>query len=197
MRGRSPLGRRGLRAAVEGDLYAEMARSVYGPSFDAADRQRCKTAFLAQLYGQGARGLAGRLVVTAEQAEEIVGRIHSAYPTLRRWIHDQTMAAEAGRRLRTAAGRALPRPTRGSYQAVNYLVQGTAADVFRACCARVARALGAESLWLPIHDELICQVPAQQADDAVGLLQSAMETELDGVRISGTAVRLGERYAHS
>lgn len=53
---------------------------------------------------------------------------------------------------------------------MNYVVQGSAAEVFKRATLAVAERLGSQSLWLPLHDELVVEVPACTADDAAVVL---------------------------
>ena len=73
-------------------------------------------------------------------------------------------------------------------------MQGTAADLFKRITVDVADRLGREFLWLPVHDELIVQVPVGTEGRALDVLGSAMTTELLGVPISGTPAVIGDRW---
>lgn len=185
-----------LIEAVEADVYVELAVAVWGESarHDKTRRATGKRAFLATLYGQGARSLALELGIDRREASEILEGIRRSYPGLARWVRRVQSDAKSGVPLLTRYGRPLPEGTRESHKAVNWCVQGTAADLFKECTIRVADELGPEVLWMPVHDELIIQVPHAQAPEAAGVLGDAMSTELDGVPITGTPKILGERW---
>jgi DNA polymerase-1 len=65
--------------------------------------------------------------------------------------------------------------------AINARIQGTAADLMKKAMIAVARRLAAERpesrLLLSVHDELVLEVPAGEADE-VGRL---VKTEMEGV----------------
>ena len=185
-----------LTQAVQGDLYVELAVAVWGESArtDPARRAVAKVAFLASLYGQGATGLGANLNITLGEAEEFLDGLWKAYPTMAKWRKDLIESARRGTQLQTAGGRALPQIARESYLAVNQVVQGTAADIFKAMVADVVHTLGRESLWLPLHDELIVQVPLGQEQVAVAALRKAMTSTFRGVPLTGTPVVLGSTW---
>lgn len=160
-------GDRRLADALDsGDVYAEMAVAVWGPAARKSLERRkvAKTAVLAQLYGQGATGLAMRLGVGEQEAREVVAGLRRAYPELFAWIRVVDSST------RTLGGAwVFDDPERG-YARVNYVVQGSAAEVFKRATLAVADRLGSQSLWLPVHDELVVEVPACTADDAAVVL---------------------------
>lgn len=182
-------GDRRLAQACEGDLYAALAAQLGG----GTTRKAAKTAFLALIYGQGSAGLAAKLGVSVAGAKSLRQRVRETYPIMSRWARGLVAAAEAGEGLRTAYGRPLAVP-HAPFAAVNYVVQGTAADVLKAMTERAVDALGPAAMWLSIHDELVVQVPVDAAGEASEALTTAMSLDLDGVHLSGSATVLGARF---
>ena len=185
-----------LVAAVQADVYVELAVAIWGEGArsDAQARKIAKTAFLASFYGQGASSLAANLGVDEGEARDVLTRIGRAYPVMSAWADGLRSAARAGRPLSTADGRPLPQTQTKPYLAVNWVVQGSAADLFKRITIDVAERLGRDSLWLPVHDELIVQVPLGDEARALEVLGSAMTTDLLGVPISGTPAVIGDRW---
>ena len=75
-----------------------------------------------------------------------------------------------------------PNPNMRSFaerQAVNAPIQGTAADVVKRAMIRVPGALKAEGLrarmLLQVHDELVFECPAEEADAAKAVITRVME----------------------
>jgi DNA polymerase-1 len=66
----------------------------------------------------------------------------------------------------------------GERQAMNAGIQGMAADVFKMALVRLDRALersdAASRLVLQVHDEVILEVPPEEADDVTELTLDAM-----------------------
>lgn len=191
-------GDRALRQAVTNDVYVELAVAVWGEQArsDPSRRKTAKTAFLAQLYGQGTNNLAARLDVPTDEASHVVDGLRTSFPDLFKWISRLRTTAREGRDLTTNAGRPLPGVADAPYKAVNYTVQGTAADVFKACNRAAVEALDAKALWLPIHDELIIQVEDDPAviAESIELLREAMTSTMDGVIISGRPEVIGHHW---
>lgn len=191
----------GLVAAATSDIYVELAVSVWGESAraDGARRAQAKTALNAITYGQGAASLARRLGLPLDDAQAIISGWAETYPQFHKWMKKVIAAAKNGDPLTTLTGRDLPIPTH-PYQAIAYIIQGTAADIFKASVLRVAAELPSEfHLWLPIHDELVVAVPDDplSVEQAVKILAAGMETEINGVRITGTPVHLGPTWRKS
>lgn len=185
-----------LIEAVQQDVYTELAVSVWGEEArDDADRRKiAKTAFLAMAYGQGSKSLSANLGITVSEANDVLAGLRRAYPVMTRWMDGVKQSARDGYALETAYGRPLPPTPDKPYRAVNWVIQGTAADLFKRITVEVADALGRDTLWLPVHDELIVQVPHGSEQAAMGALRDAMTTELDGVPITGTPEVIGGRW---
>jgi DNA polymerase-1 len=157
-----------LTAATESDdLYAPIARSLH------VDRPTAKVAVLGAMYGQ-----------TTGRGAQVLRRLEQAYPVAMRYLADADAAAQAGRTLRTAGGRAIPTSVldeeatdersrraraaaRGRYGR-NAVVQGAAAELFKvwALTARMRGAQLGARVVLCLHDELLVHVPAGSADEA-------------------------------
>ncbi|MGO4382618.1 DNA polymerase [Specibacter sp. RAF43] len=198
-----------LMEAVMGDVYIELAVAVYGEEnreriiaesrSDAGSPERkiAKTALLAMIYGQGPTSLARNLSITSSDAREVINSLRRAYPTMNRWINDVKYRAKRGDAMSTFFGRPLAETRDKPYRMVNWTVQGTAADLFKQITLRVAAGLPRDALYLPVHDELVVQVPAGLEQNALQVLGDAMTTEMAGVPITGTPVILGPRLGHA
>ncbi|MEI2268113.1 DNA polymerase [Microbacterium sp. No. 7] len=203
-----------LIAAVQPgtDLYLDLARRIYGEVVEPGDPRRAlaKTALIAVLYGQGASSLAERLACalpTAAQVQEaraLRAAVLEAYPRLAAWVEQLRLTAAAGSPVVTRGGRQITvaqdgeDPTEVAYRAINYVVQGSAADYFKRSTLRVDAALSEarmpNSLWLPIHDELVLQVVEDRAEEARVILERSVSRLVDGVRVTGSAQVFGDRF---
>jgi DNA polymerase-1 len=90
-------------------------------------------------------------------------------------------------RVRTLAGTVLYVDRERAYAGVNYIIQGTAGDILKEAIVRTdAIAEGSEGVLLPIHDELIIEVPAARREvvKALPRYRDAMASagEVAGVR---------------
>jgi len=177
-------GDQGLaRAAEEPDLYAPVAARL------GVERAVAKIAVLAAMYGQTS-GAAGQALAGMERG----------YPTAMRYLQAAHDAGRRGQPVRTYGGRLVRMWTlpggdvaapelspaeqaahrsavaaRGRF-ARNAVVQGSAAELFKAWAAVVRlrlAGLGGEVV-LCLHDELLLQVPADRAQDAVRALHEGL-----------------------
>lgn len=189
-----------LEATKSGDVYLNLAQTIWPDralTADSAERKTAKTALLASIYGQGARSLGANLGITAAEARQVLRDLERAYPAMAAWKRDLQARAEAGETLFSPIGRRLPDVSDAPYRAVNYVIQGTAAAIFKVGTQRVMETLGEQAPYLPIHDEIIIEVPADQAEHAREALETAMTGEIFGVTVRGTAHVLGDRLAHA
>ncbi|XP_052740122.1 DNA polymerase I [Bicyclus anynana] len=184
-----------LQAALAGaDLFRELAARWRGEppaAVSAQDRERTKRLVYASLYGAGTRKLAEILQLDYDQVLSIVSSFNRTFPALKSFGRAVVArcAAQAGR-LATAAGRARSfadiasadsaRRAHAERQAVNFVVQGTAADLCKMAmirCSEVLRREGVEArLLLQIHDELVWEVPLPLLHTAAVLIKRAMES---------------------
>ena len=164
------------RAAAEDDMYAPVAQRL------RCDRPRAKVAVLAAMYGQ-----------TSGTAGAALREMDRAYPTAMAYLRDAERAGMARRDLRTYGGRLLPLSLAGDEPppepvgehvaaatgygrfARNAMVQGAAAELFKAWAATVRAMLPVGSqIVLCLHDELLVHVPAPAAADTAVLLRDAL-----------------------
>lgn len=161
------------RAAREDDLYAPVAAAL------GVDRPTAKVAVLAAMYGQTS-GAAGRALEGMDRT----------YPGAMELLRSAERSGQQGVDLRTWGGRLLhlARPVldqpeglahRYGRFARNAMVQGAAAELFKAWAATVRAGLpgvGGGHIALCLHDELLLHVPAPSAPAAERLLHSALES---------------------
>lgn len=200
-----------LAAVAPGqDPYLAVVAAVWGGAAvtrDAAGgltpqttayRKRAKVILLALMYGMGVESLSRALGVSEAEASRLKRAILDAWPLVRRWIDGARRDAQLGVIQRTLAGRPIPRCIDAPYLATNYLIQGSAADLFKRMAARVGAQLPAEArLYLPIHDELVVECLPEDANAVADLMRQSMTETINGVTFTGEPTVLGERLAHA
>jgi DNA polymerase-1 len=141
-------------------------------------------------YGKTAQGLAIQLEVTESEAGEMLDAFSEARPGIAQWLRDAADYVKTRGYCRTLLGRFLPIPEirgdrykrqQGERKALNYPIQGSAADIVSMAMVRCSeqlnqplRATGSR-LLLQIHDELLFSVPEESADEAAALIKIEME----------------------
>lgn len=192
----------GLRAVYQQnkDPYWEVARQIYGPEATKDHRQQCKAVALGRMYGSGIAKIASQLdIVDAAEAFEVASQVanafDSAYPGLRQLQYRERSRIGMGFPLWVNEfGRMQAIDPTVHYKVVNYVVQGAARDVLVDALFRAEDAGLGEWLWLPIHDEIIIQVPESQVDDYCARLVEVMSTEIRGMPIPAEGTILGDRW---
>ncbi|MDP9183215.1 MAG: DNA polymerase, partial [Actinomycetota bacterium] len=163
-------------AAAEDDMYTPVAQQL------GCDRPTAKVAVLAAMYGQ-----------TTGTAGQALARMERTYPVALSYLRAAEEAGRVGRDVRTHGGRLVRAGTGGVGRYVrNAVVQGAAAELFKAWAAAVRNGLRgwAEpgSIVLCLHDELLLHVPTEQTQDAVRLLHEAL-TAVTSHWAAGSGVR--------
>jgi DNA polymerase-1 len=69
---------------------------------------------------------------------------------------------------------------------VNYLIQGGAAEVFKANLVKLDQADLTEMLIVPVHDEIVLQAPRKDANEIMQTVKECMTTR-DGWAVPLTA----------
>ncbi|HEY6567013.1 MAG TPA: DNA polymerase I [Actinomycetota bacterium] len=194
-------GDEGLRAAFAGgeDIHTATAARVFGLPLDAVDpgsRSRAKMVNYGLAYGMNSWGLAQRLDIAPDEAQEIMDAYFASFPAIHDYLENQVGRATVEGFTETILGRrryipelqaANPRVRDlGRRQALNAPIQGSASDVFKMAMIRVDEALRGRPeldchMLLTVHDELVLEVPEANVEAAAALVKERMEhaVELD------------------
>jgi DNA polymerase-1 len=165
------------------DVHTATAASILGVSaeqLDAGSRSKAKMVNYGIVYGLSGYGLADRLQIPRDEAEEFIERYLDRFPAVRAFIARTIEQATEQGYVTTLLGRRrqIPELRARNFQmrqlgerlAVNTVIQGSAADIIKLAMVNADRALadaGLETrLILQIHDELLFEGPAEEADRA-------------------------------
>ncbi|TWJ32991.1 DNA polymerase I [Geobacter argillaceus] len=178
--------------ARDEDIHTRTASEVFGlfPEMVTPEmRRQAKTINFGVIYGQGAFSLARQLGVARRVAEDFIdsykARHSGAIAFLDRCIH---LAGEQGF-VTTLLGRRLPIPDISSSNfnvrafaqrnAINYPIQGSAADIIKQAMVNIAARLQRERLKsrliMQVHDELVFEVPESELVAMEQLVAHEME----------------------
>ncbi|MGZ8601340.1 MAG: DNA polymerase I [Actinomycetota bacterium] len=192
-------GDEGLRAAFDSgeDIHTATAARVFDLPLDAVDpgsRSRAKMVNYGLAYGMNAWGLAQRLDIAPDEAQEIMDAYFTSFPAIREYLDRQVGHATVEGFTETILGRrryipelqaANPRVRDlGRRQALNAPIQGSASDVFKVAMIRVDQALREQPdldchMLLTVHDELVFEVPETNVEAAAELVRDRMEHAVD------------------
>ena len=171
-------------AAIAGvDLHTVTARLIYNvDEVTKEQRQITKNATFAKIYGAGIETFAETAQIPVVEAETFMAQYDLSNPEVPHFITELIRQVKVredeegvayvtthyGRRLRKHKGR-------GEYVLVNYLIQGTAADVLKEKMMRLSLEGLDDYLIMPVHDELVFDIPEDEIDELVPRLVEAME----------------------
>lgn len=181
-----------VRACHADDPHTEFAKIVWpGKEVTARRRQIVKNVTYAILYGAGPATLAGTAGIPHSDAATLLRDYKAKFPGVDdmydRLAGSTSVTTWTGRELRTEDPHAL----------VNYAVQGSCADWLKQAIVNCAAAGVADYLILPVHDELVFDVPAESAASIALAVDAAMRIDIDPpLTVDSKVVRnWGEAYA--
>ncbi|UOR16756.1 DNA polymerase I [Qipengyuania aquimaris] len=170
------------------DIHARTATEMFG-EVTRDTRARAKTINFAILYGISRWGLAGRLGVEADEAQEMIDTYFKRFPGIQKYIlHTLESVRERGYS-ETLFGRKtwFPRinsknqaERQGSERAaINAPIQGTSADIIKRAMVRMNTALeeaglGHVRMLLQVHDELVFELPEGDVEKASKVIEDVM-----------------------
>jgi DNA polymerase-1 len=181
--------------ATGGDVFTSIMRDVYADqTLEKSDARRklIKGVVYGKLYGAGVDKMALTAKVATEQMKAVVDAFDASYPGVKQL---QSQIENAGtERLRnegqgyvkTRTGRRLPCDDDRVYSLTNYLIQSTAAEIFKQNLVKLDQADLTEHLIVPVHDEIVLQANKEELRDVMATVQECMTTR-DGWDIPLTA----------
>jgi DNA polymerase-1 len=177
--------------ATDTDIHAATAAKAFRLPLDQVDaelRRRAKMVNYGLAYGMNAFGLASRLGIPPDEAQEFIDAYFEGFPKIREFLDKQVAHAAAEGFTATILGRRRylpelqsPNPRirdMGRRMALNAPVQGSAADIMKLAMIRVDAALETlpATMVLTVHDELVFEVPASALDEVAEAVVKEMES---------------------
>lgn len=174
------------------DIHRRTACEIFGvfPEMVSDEQRRqAKTINFGVLYGMGAFSLAKSLGIDRKKAQSFIDAYFERLPRVADFLEARREEARKNKYVKTLLGRrcAIPEidsPNQGtrSYaerNAINYPLQGSAADIIKVAMVRVFERLCREGLntkmVLQVHDELVFDVPERELDTARELIRREMQ----------------------
>lgn len=187
----------GLKEAVANgaDLHGFAASRVFGPDYTKQQRKLCKSIGFGKVYGGGAVSLARQTGTDVSVVRQALVAYDEAFPEIKRFSNRLQRRAEFGKReVVTLSGRHLPLDRDRLYSATNYIIQSTARDILAQAIVDVFEAGLGDGLLLPVHDELVCQAPAESAEEYARELGEVMTRTFFGVAITSAGEVTGKNW---
>lgn len=165
-------------------LHTIVAQEVYDlgdaePS--RAQYQVTKSANFCRVFGGGSRKFAQTAGISEAEGKAFYEKYEIMFPGATKFQHDleevmRGRLKEEGKAwVRTPFGRRLVVDNDRLYAGVNFLIQATAADVFKRALVNLDLVELGPTLRLPVHDEVIMEVPTDEAFEMRARAIPAME----------------------
>ena len=165
--------------ANDEDIHTRTAAEVFGlfPEMVTAEmRRQAKTINFGIIYGQGAFSLAKQLGISRKTADEFITTYKERHREAVGYLDSCIRQAEESGFVTTLLGRRLPIPDINSKNgnlrsfaqrnAINYPIQGSAADIIKSAMIKVSRRIKNEQLKsrliMKVHDEMVFEVPEDE-----------------------------------
>lgn len=178
-----------INAFISGaDFHAQAAAQVFNvkPEDVTADQRTfAKRLNFGVVYGIGASRFAMMTGVSQTEAENIMRRYFATYRKLDGWLREAGQKALKDRISRTASGRMyrfrFDETDRGQVagarrNAMNFPIQGSSADILKRSLRLLHDAMAGTSAKLVniVHDEIIVECDANEAEQTAQMLEKAM-----------------------
>jgi DNA polymerase-1 len=193
----------------EEDIHAATASAVFKKPIDKVtteERQIGKGVNFLTAYGGGSAKLARVTGISERDAQEILANYYKSFKTLTQWKQQIVNQGTSKGYVSTLQGRRRRLPdlrstdqslkSRAERQAVNAVVQGTAADICKQAMINVYKIEKQFNLELivQVHDELVIAAPENETKNLIQPFLTAMG---DGSVIDSVPIKVSYQIAHS
>ncbi len=182
----------------EQDIHARTATRIFDVAEDKVSeemRKKAKAINFGIVYGMSSWGLAQRVDMDERESSEFIKKYFKRYTGVSSYMENAVSGAREKGYVKTIFGRRRYIPeinSRNSARrkfseriAVNTPIQGSAADIIKKAMIELLKRFnlneGEVKMLLQIHDELLFEVPAGNADEVIGEVKEIME---NSVRLS-------------
>lgn len=183
-----------LRAFREGaiDLHqhtSALALGVPEGSITPEQRKIGKRINFGIVYGQTEHSLSRQLGVSRDEAKQFIDRFFAGYPQVAAWIEHVKQQAHACGYVCTLYGRRRILPglqsadpgevAHAERQAVNTVIQGTAADLFKLALPRIQAVSAPDCKMLLVnHDSVLLEAPERAVEEVARQVAGVIESPI-------------------
>ena len=167
-------------------LFADWVGKAESPKEYAA----AKMLDFAQQYGVGPRKIALQLDISLTEAKKMWNQWRVTYGGLVDW--GQYEASKSF--VVNPFGRVIPRDAFRPYANSNYLIQSSGRDVLGASLVELADNGWEPHFWLPVHDEMILEVPDDRIEESKSALTKHMTFQFGDIELPAEGELIGKRW---
>ena len=191
------------------DIHAGAAALIFNKPIEEVtdeERQLGKGANFLTAYGGGFSKLARITGLSEDRAKHIINRYYQEFSGLTAWKRQVISKGKAYGYVKTLSGRRRRLPdlsssndelrSRAERQAVNAVVQGSAADICKQAMVDIANELSGTDchMLVQVHDEIVVAVPESDWEAVMPRFVKAMG---DGVVLRGVPLKVSCHVAHN
>ena len=197
------------------DIHRRTASEVFGVFPDLVTpemRRQAKTINFGVIYGMGAFSLGKDLGIPTREAQTFIDNYFARYPGIKSFMETKKDQARELLYVTTLLGRRCAVPeiqskngavrSYAERNAINYPIQGSAADLIKVAMVKIHQRLAREGLKakmvIQVHDELVFDVPEAELEAVRTLVREEMEgaVTLDVPLVVDIGVGRNWREAH-
>ncbi len=178
------------------DIHERTARLVFGAKTKEElkeARRFAKIVNFAIAYAIEPFGLSQRVGISRKEAKKVIDDYYETYKGVHRFMEEVPEKAREMGYVRSIYGRIRPIPgindrngnirNRAEREAINHPIQGSASDIVKIAMLHVDEAVRREGLkarmLMQVHDELLMEAPADEAERVAELLRREMENAVE------------------
>jgi DNA polymerase-1 len=196
------------------DIHARTASEIFEVPIEKVTspmRREAKVINFGIIYGMSAYGLSQQLGTEPKIAQAYIDEYFKKYTGVQTYIEKSLEEARQNGYVMTLLHRRryLPEihsPTVAIRQAtermaINTPLQGTAADIIKVAMIHIQNRIEEPGLFtkmiMQVHDELVFEVPEEELQKAVLMIQNEMETVMDLSILLKVSVHSGKNWAEA
>ncbi|MHC4536542.1 MAG: DNA polymerase I [Planctomycetota bacterium] len=177
--------------ADDRDIHRFVASQIYECAIEDVTsdmRASCKAVNFGIIYGQGAFGLSRTIGISQGEAKKFIEDYFARYSSIRKFMDEcislakQTGYAETilhrRRKIPNLSSKNAGKRAQAERLAVNTVIQGSAADLIKVAMITIQKKIDDEQIpvqmILQIHDELVFELPAADADNHAKWIEDQM-----------------------
>ena len=177
------------------DIHTQTAMEIFNVTSEQVDanmRRQAKAVNFGIVYGISDFGLAEQIGCSRKEAQEFIERYFDSYPNIKTYMDEQIAYCQENGYVLTMLKRRreIPEIQDSNYMirefgkraAMNAPIQGTAADLIKIAMLNTQRRILEEKLntkmILQVHDELVFDVPLNELEKIIQLVQEEMTQAL-------------------
>lgn len=176
-----------MAAAIDEDIHLTVAAEIYDKPKEEVtkeQRKRAKGTNFGIIYGSGAATQAETLTkkglpTSVAEATQIVGKYHRRFPSVRRTTKRFGTELKEHGYVTNPFGRRYHIPHKFAYKLLNYMCQGTSADLMKRAMVEMWEWLRATNkisrIILTVHDEIVFECPRNEEQEVISKAFEVME----------------------